>query len=124
MIRISINPAFYNFDGASATGWSLLSPWKSKFPDFTKFALVIGKSADVVIKSNYSIHDTTFGGSRAIVINHVGAELTDAMFHSIVNNVNQYDYLVQILDFMSRGYIEVRLNNVLLTESQVANFSI
>jgi hypothetical protein len=125
MIKFVITPSFYTLDGnGQVSGWSATSPFKKAFPSYLKFALVVGKSGDVAIKTNYEITDETFGGSKAIVINHVGAEMNDSMLHSIVNNPNQYDYVVQILDYMARGYIKVFKDNVEMTQADVAGFSI
>jgi hypothetical protein len=125
MIKFVITPSFYTVDAAGqVNGWSATSPFKKSFPDYHKFALVVGKSGDVAIKTNYEITDETFGGSKAIVINHIGAEMNDSMLHSIVNNPNQYDYVVQILDYMARGYIKVLKDNVEMTQADVAGFSI
>ena len=127
-VRVRINASFYTLDaGGQVNGWSATSPFKQSFPDYHKFALTLGKTADVVVKSNYSIHDETFGGSRAIVVNHIGADIEDAVFHTLVNNPNQYDYVVQILELMSRKptpYIEVLKDGVLMTQAQVASFTI
>lgn len=125
MIKIRINPNYYTLDSeGSINGWALTSPFIKKFPDYLKFALVIGKSADIIIKSNYNITEPDFGGSRAIVVNHVGCEMHDSMFHSLVNNPNQYDYIVQVVDYMSRGHIKVYRDNVEMTTNQVLNFAI
>ncbi len=125
MIRFVITPDFYTLDASGqVNGWSATSPFKKKFPEYHKFVLIVGKSGDVAIKTNYEITDETFGGSKAIVINHIGAEMNDSMLHSIVNNPNQYDYVVQILDYMARGYIKVYKDNVEMTQPQVAGFSI
>lgn len=127
-IKVRINPSFYTLDTeGQVNGWSATSPFKKSFPDYQKFALTLGKTADVVVKSNYSIHDETFGGSRAIVVNHVGADIEDAVFHTLVNNPNQYDYIVQILEFMSRKpdpYLQVLKDGVAMTPSEVASFTI
>jgi hypothetical protein len=127
-VRIRVNPSFYTNDGdGQVNGWSNASPFKKAFAEYNKFALVIGKSADVVTKSNYDVHDETFGGSRAIVVNHVGSDIEDAVFHTLVSNPNQYDYIVQILDLMSRRptpYIEVLRDGVALTATEVASFTI
>lgn len=128
MIRVKINPDFYTLDAeGQVNGWSALSPFKKAFPIYSKFVLTVGKSADLVVKSNYDIVDETFGGTRALTVNHVGAEISDPVFHTLVNNMNQYDYVIQILDFMSRlplPYIKVYHNGVEMTQSQVANFAI
>ena len=127
-VRVRVNASFYNLDSESQViGWSDTSPFKKTFPDYNKFVLTLGKTADVVVKSNYSIHDETFGGSRAIVVNHIGADIEDAVFHTLVNNPNQYDYIVQILELMSRKptpYIEVLKDGVLMTPAEVAAFTI
>lgn len=125
MIRFTINPTFYTLDSEGlVNGWSATSPFRKKFPEYHKFVLVVGKSGDVAIKTNYDINDETFGGSKAIVINHVGSEMNDSMLHSIVNNPNQYDYVVQILDYMARGYIKVYRNNVEMSQPEIAGFTI
>lgn len=120
-----MNPSYYTTDiNGSIIGWSDLSPYKKAFPDYRKFVLVIGKSADVVIKTNYDINDPLFGGSRAISVNHVGCEMSDAMFHSLVNNPNQYDYIVQVMDHMDRGHIQVYNNGVLMTVNDVSKYKL
>lgn len=124
MIKITINPDFYEMEDGDYKGWSEISPFKKSFPDYAKFNLCIGKSADVAIKTNYNINDETHGGSRAIVVNHIGSELHDSMFHSLVNNPNQYDYIVQIMDLMSRGHIKVYQDGTEMSVSDVANFDI
>jgi hypothetical protein len=128
MIRVKINPDFYTTDtDGQVNGWSATSPFKKTFPDYLKFVLTVGKSADLVAKSNYAMTDETFGGTRAITVNHIGAEMTDAVFHTLVNNMNQYDYVIQILDFMSRlpaPYIRVYKDGVEMTQADVAGFTI
>ncbi len=125
MIKIVINPDFYEMVDGDYVGWSATSPFKKLCPDYRKFVICIGKSADVAIKTNYNISsDELFGGSRAIVVNHIGAELHDSMFHSLVNNPNQYDYIVQVMDLMSRGHIKVYRDGVVMTITDVANFDI
>lgn len=125
MISIKINPDFYTTDINNAiNGWSNLSPFSNLCPDYTKFVLTIGKSGDVVIKTNYSINDPLFGGSRSITVNHVGAELNDSMFHTMVNNPNQYDYIVLVIDHVERGHIKVYHNGAEMTTAQIAHFTI
>lgn len=124
MISIKINPDFYKKDAdGNIIGWSETSPFKKLCPNYAKFALTIGKSADVAIKTNYEM-SSDFGGSRSITVNHIGCELNDSMFHSLVTNPNQYDYIVLIMDHMERGHIVVYHNSSLLTTSQVAHFTI
>jgi hypothetical protein len=123
MILIKINPSYYTMNGTDFVGWSSLSPYKNLCPDYKKFVLCIGKSADVAIKTNYEMN-SDLGGSRSISVNHIGCELNDSMFHSLVNNPNQYDYIVQVMDHIDRGHIVVYHDGVLMTTSQVAHFSI
>jgi len=126
-IRIVINPDFYTLDDeGQVNGWSDKSPFKKSFPDYHRFALTIGKSADIVVKLSSGVGNDT-EDSRAIVVNHIGAEISEPMFHTLVNNTNQYDYITMILDFMSRtpdAYIKVYQNGTELTAKQVAEFKL
>ena len=126
-IRIVINPDFYTVDDeGQVNGWSAISPFKKSFPDYHRFALTIGKSADIVIKLSSGIGNDT-EDSRAILVNHIGAEISDPMFHTLVNNVHQYDYVTMILDYMSRSpeaFIKVYHNGSELTPKQVAEFKL
>lgn len=124
MISIKLNPKFYTVDeNGSINGWSDISPFKKLCPNYLKFSLTIGKSADVVIKTNYEMSND-FGGSRSITVNHIGCEINDSMFHSLVTNPNQYDYIVLIMDHMDRGNIVVYNNGTLMTTAQVAHYNI
>lgn len=124
MILIKINPAFYTMSGTDYVGWSASSPFAKICPDYKKFVLTMGKSGDVVIKSNFEITDPLMGGSRSITVNHIGCTMNDSMLHTLVNNPNQYDYVVLIIDHMERGHIKVYQNGVEMTVAQVAHFAI
>lgn len=120
-----MNLDYYTVDAdGGPNGWSEISPFKKSFPDYRKFNICIGKSADVAIKMNYNINDEVHGGSRAIVVNHIGAELNASMFHSLVNNPNQYDYIVQIMDLVDRGHIKVYRDGLEMTIADIANFDL
>lgn len=124
MISIKVNPAYYEMSlTGDYVGWSAISPFKNLCPNYAKFVLVIGKSADVAIKTNYEMN-SDLGGSRSISVNHIGCEMNDSMFHSLVNNPNQYDYIVQVMDHVDRGNIVVYHDGALMTTSQIAHFSI
>lgn len=122
MIRIRIHPDQYTISGGQITGWASTSPFKNT--DWTKFAFIIGKSADVVYKSNYATGDETFGGTKALVVNHIGAEIYPSMLHTMVNNTNQYDYVLQMVNMMERGIVQVLNDGTPMTVAEVLNFSI
>jgi hypothetical protein len=64
------------------------------------------------------------GGQNVLMIDARGTEMEDIMLETIVSNeLYRAAYGVQLIDYVERGYIEVRQNGVLISATALRTYT-
>jgi len=115
-IAIKLNPTIFNA-GALFEGIT---------PNRAVLHLGVGRDDTHIGKINQgtAANLSYRGGQTSFQLDYRGTEISDQLFQYMVENQSyQVSYVIQVIDMMERGLVEVYQDSILLTVAQVRAFT-